>query len=189
MRTKTMRRLTVLAALAAPPAAAAALVLALSTGAPRPAGAAEAVPDLGTDAQRQAGKVVYDQWCGQCHGAAGDGRGIAAPFQLPPPRDFTAAKFKFRSTPFGTLPTDDDLRRTIVEGLPYTGMPGFPELSANEVRDVIAYLKSFSADWQDPRAYGEPIDVPGAPSFDAERVREEGEQAYVAAGCRACHGE
>jgi mono/diheme cytochrome c family protein len=183
-----MRRLALLALLAAPPAAAA-LALALLGGPARPAGAAEAVPDLGTDAQREAGKAVYDKWCGQCHGDAGDGRGIGAPFQLPPPRDFTAAKFKFRSTPFGTLPTDADLRRTIVEGLPYTAMPGFPELSDDEVTAVIAYLKTFADDWQDPRAYAEAIAIPDAPAFDAERAREEGYQAYVAAGCRACHGD
>jgi mono/diheme cytochrome c family protein len=178
------RRLAALALVALP-----ALAAWLAAPSPRgTAGAAEGGIDLGTDAQRQAGRVVYDRWCGQCHGDGGAGDGPAAPYLLPPPRDFTSGKYKFRSTPFGTLPTDEDLERAIRLGLPGTGMPGFPALGDDEVAAVIAHLKTLSADWQDPAAYGEPVAVPDPPAFDAERAAD-GFQAYVEIGCARCHGE
>lgn len=149
---------------------------------------AQPEPDLGTEEQRARGKEVYDKWCGQCHGDAGDGQGIATPYLLPEPRDFTSGKYKFRSTPFGALPTEADLRRSIRVGLPGTGMPGFPELSEREVTDVIHYLKTFSADWQDPNAYAEPVELPEPPPFSAERA-ESGFETYVGIGCARCHGE
>jgi len=145
-------------------------------------------PDLGTEEQRAHGKEVYDKWCGQCHGDAGDGQGIATPYLLPEPRDFTSAKYKFRSTPFGFLPTEADLEHSIRDGLAGTGMPGFPELSDDEVTDVIQYLKTFSSDWQDPGAYSEPMDLPDPPPFSAERAAE-GEKVYFEIGCARCHGD
>src|SRR6185503_19868564 len=50
------------------------------------------------------GKQLYDVNCVQCQGAAGRGDGYGAPFQVPPPRDFTAGQFKFRTTSSGALP-------------------------------------------------------------------------------------
>src|SRR5262249_57497199 len=69
------------------------------------------------------GKQIYDANCVQCHGASGKGDGYGAPFLVPPPRDFTAGQFKFRTTASGQLPTDDDLFRTISRGASGTGMP------------------------------------------------------------------
>ncbi len=146
-------------------------------------------PDLGTDAQRQAGQKVYAQYCAQCHGDDGAGDGIAAARLQPRPRDFTSGKFKFRSTPTGYLPTDDDLRRTIRNGLPYTGMANFDTLLSDEqVTDVIEYLKTFSADFKDPQAYAAPIDIPGAPKLGAD-AEEVGYKTFVEIGCARCHGE
>lgn len=145
-------------------------------------------PDLGTEEQRAHGQEVYTKWCGQCHGDAGDGQGIATPYLLPEPRDFTSGKYKFRSTPFGALPLEADLERSIRIGLPGTGMPGFPELSDDEVTDVIHYLKTFSSDWQDPAAYSDPVELPSPPSFSAESAAR-GAEVYVEIGCGRCHGE
>src|SRR2546428_9384157 len=66
-------------------------------------------------AQPAPGRQVYDEHCAVCHGAQGDGRGAAAARFATPPRDFTAGRYKIRSTPSGQLPTDDDLRRSIVQ--------------------------------------------------------------------------
>src|SRR5207249_3627187 len=61
----------------------------------------------------ETGRIEYDRYCSWCHGGNGDGRGLGARrFDLPP-RDFTTAAFKCRTTPTGALPTDDDLRRSI----------------------------------------------------------------------------
>jgi mono/diheme cytochrome c family protein len=157
----------------------------LAAASPLPAGAAS---DLGTDEQREHGRQVYEKYCAQCHGTAGDGQGHAAPRVLPRPRDFTTGKYKFRTTPSGKLPTDDDLRRVIEKGLPYTTMPGWPDLDAGEVRDVIFHLKTFSADFANPDKHGEPIDIPAPPAPGSESLAH-GRQVYEAQGCAACHGD
>lgn len=148
---------------------------------------AQPAPNLGTEAQQAAGKVNYDKYCAQCHGDTGDGQGIATPYLRPEPRDFTSGKYKFRSTPNGTLPSDDDIRRVIVQGVPFSGMPGFPGLSDNEVQDLIFYLKTFSSDFEDPSAYADPLPLPSPPSGDSLDL-EAAFQVYDEIGCGQCHG-
>ena len=62
------------------------------------------------------GKELYNVDCAHCHGEKGDGAGYGAPFLVPPPRDFVAAQFKFRTTASGQLPTDKDMFRIISRG-------------------------------------------------------------------------
>lgn len=149
---------------------------------------AVAQPDLGTEEERALGEEVYAKWCAQCHGDDGAGQGIATPYLMPAPRDFTSAKYQVRSTPTGFLPTDDDIRRVIREGVPGTTMPGFPGLRAREVKGLVAYLKSFSDDFEDPAAYAEPIPIPDPPAFDEDNL-EEARQVYQDIGCALCHGD
>ena len=149
---------------------------------------AAAQVDLGTEEQLAAGKVVYDKYCGQCHGDNGDGNGYATLRVQPKPRDFTTGKYKFRTTPNGMLPSDDDLRRIIEIGAPYTSMPGWPNLTAAEIQNVIYYLKSFSPDFENPDRYGEPIDIP-RPLESTEESIARGRVVYEEQGCAACHGE
>src|SRR5579872_5993623 len=65
----------------------------------------------------KAGAMLYRRYCVVCHGPLGDGNGESARWFEPPlfpkPRDFTLAVFECRSTPTGTLPTDEDLFNTI----------------------------------------------------------------------------
>ena len=96
-----------------------ALMIVAALGLAVPAQAQE--PDLGTDAQREAGKVLYDAKCAHCHGLTGDGIGPATDYLRPAPRDFTSSTFKFRSSMSGELPSDEDIKRSIREGMPYTG--------------------------------------------------------------------
>jgi hypothetical protein len=44
---------------------------------------------------------------------------------IPRPRDFTLGFFKYKSTPPGEPPTDDDLERVVAEGLQASAMPYF----------------------------------------------------------------
>ena len=162
-------------------------VVAGIAGAPA-ARAQKGAPDLGTDAQREAGKKLYAKWCSQCHGDAGDGQGIAAPHLKPAPRDFTSGKYKIRTTPNGSLPTDADVKRSIRMGLPTTAMPAFDQFSDDELSDLVAYLKSFSADFADPDRYLEPLALPSPPAYSAGSA-EEGKQTYLELGCAPCHGE
>ncbi len=86
------------------------------------------------------GRIVYDEYCGGCHGTAGEGDGIAARWLNPLPRNFQKGTFKFRSTPSGQLPTRDDLDHTISCGLTGSAMPGFPLMPSQERRDVVEFV-------------------------------------------------
>ncbi len=150
---------------------------------------AQPKPDLGTEAQREAGRELYLEKCGQCHGDVGDGQGVAAPFFQPVPRDFTSGIFKFRSTASGELPTDDDLKRSIRNGMPYTGMPAWPSLSETQIQNLVYFLKTFNHFFAD-EAYGVPaeIDVPKAPRYD-EAALERGRVVFEENQCADCHGQ
>ncbi|HVR95093.1 MAG TPA: c-type cytochrome [Thermoanaerobaculia bacterium] len=134
------------------------------------------------------GGALYQKMCSQCHGEKGDGLGVAAPRLLPRPRDFTAGKFKVRHTPSGALPTDDDLRTIIREGMPYTSMPAWNHLSDAQVEELVAAVKSFSPDFADPQKKPAPIAIPEAPAFSEESAKK-GKEVYAKIGCAACHGE
>src|SRR2546422_9163271 len=70
-----------------------------------------------------AGKNLYRRYCIGCHGPDGDGAGENAQWIDPKPRDFTLGVFKCRSTPTGTLPTDQDLLNAMSRGFVTTNMP------------------------------------------------------------------
>src|SRR6266542_2523803 len=55
----------------------------------------------------RAGEPHYRRFCVGCHGVLGDGEGDNAMWIDPKPRNFTLGIFKCRSTPTGTLPTDE----------------------------------------------------------------------------------
>jgi mono/diheme cytochrome c family protein len=149
---------------------------------------AAAAPELGTDAERQAGARLYEKNCAQCHGEKGDGKGVAAPFVLPKPRDFTSGKFKIRTTPSGSLPTDEDLARIIRVGMPYTAMPAWRDFSDADVRNLVYYVKSLSPEFANPGRQPKPIDVPSAPMSGKDSI-EKGKKIYADLGCANCHGE
>lgn len=134
------------------------------------------------------GKELYDKYCAQCHGLSGDGMGYATWRVKPQPRDFTSGKYKFRSTPNGMMPTDADVVRVIKEGLPYTSMPGWPMFSDSQIREIVAHLKTFSADWENPDKQAQPISIANPPASSPESV-ERGRAVYEAQGCAACHGD
>src|SRR3989338_1852 len=71
------------------------------------------------------GEKRFQKTCAFCHGSQGKGNGEAAKFLVTKPRDFTSGTFKFQSAPIGSLPTDEDLFRTITVGFPEYGMPSF----------------------------------------------------------------
>ncbi len=143
------------------------------------------IPD--TDANRELGKEVFTAHCVGCHGKRGDGRGDAATFLSPLPRDFTAGVFKFRTTPSGTLPTDGDLVRTITRGVRWTAMPTWHEVTEKERLAVVAYVKTLSKRWQDdaPEA---PLVMPPPPRATPQLLAD-GKVLYERAKCAECHGE
>lgn len=144
------------------------------------------------------GKAVYASRCVICHGDKGDGMGLIGIVHRAQangivvtiyPRDFTAGVFKFRSTPSGTLPTDDDLMRTITEGISRSGMPSHTDLPEADRLHVISYIKTFSQRWERDEP-GEPLAIGDAPAYvgSPESVNR-GVNVYATMQCFQCHGE
>lgn len=143
------------------------------------------IKGYGQDASN--GKVIFEKRCYYCHGFEGGGDGPVVPRLDPKPRNFRDAHFKFRTTPFNTLPTEDDLFRTISKGIPGTAMPFFSTLlSDSELRDVIAYIKTFNERWGS-EGPGQPISIGSAPASTPEII-EQGKKVFEKAMCFVCHG-
>jgi len=132
------------------------------------------------------GKKLYRRFCVGCHGAEGNGEGENAQWIDPRPRDFVTALFRWRSTPTGTLPTDEDLYNTITRGVVDTVMPTWKPLTPQARVDLLAYIKTFSPRWKTQKA-GTPIPVPPEPAETIESVLH-GRQLFDQMQCWKCHG-
>ena len=133
-----------------------------------------------------AGKQDYRRYCVGCHGSDGDGTGENAQWVDPKPRDFTAAVFKCRSTPTGSLPTDDDLYQSVSRGFVTTNMPPWLALTRQTRVDLVAYIKTFSPKWQTERP-GTPIAIPAETPATPESILH-GRQLFQKMECWKCHG-
>jgi len=138
-------------------------------------------------ADENRGKPVYEQKCALCHGASGKGDGPAAERLLPRPRDFTAGKYKIRSTLSGQPPSDEDLVRVVKAGMPGTSMPAWEKvLKDDEVRAVVAYVKAFFPGFKE--AKGEAAKVPPEVKSDEKSIAR-GKEMFEAIECHKCHGQ
>ena len=140
------------------------------------------------------GEIVYEKRCTQCHGPGGDGKGEGWLFMLPRPRVFADTNsYKFRTTPSGALPTDQDLFDIISKGIPGTSMPGFAVLPEQERWDVVAYIKALSEDFEDEDALAEAEPMPeligATPPPATEESVAAGQALYEANACGKCHGD
>jgi len=146
-------------------------------------------PDIAVSLVEE-GRANYQTYCVGCHGTIGDGAGDATTFLSPKPRNFTAANFKFSSTRSGQLPTDDDLKRTIRNGLRGSAMPSFNLLSDRTIDSLVAYIKTFSPRWKAEPPPG-PIPLTEDPYRtmpDKTAAIRRGEQVYHGyAICWSCH--
>ncbi len=144
---------------------------------------------LAAEDMAAAGQRVYRRYCIGCHGEKGNGKGKGAALLVVKPRDFTSGTFKFKSTPTGSLPTDEDIMRTLIHGLPGSSMPAFPLLPESERRAMIAYIKTFSGRWVKEKP-GLPLAIPSAPDYvrTLESVNK-GKELYTSNGCNICHGD
>jgi mono/diheme cytochrome c family protein len=148
-----------------------------------------------------AGKAIYDQHCAACHGSNGDGNGPAAVWLFPKPRDFSSGLFKIQSTPSGSLPSDEDLLRSISQGLGGSSMPAFNYLSGRERFAVVQYVKHLTA-YTGPDGkrinrfaeaaangtLGAAITIPPEPPLTFDSITR-GREVYVKMQCAVCHGE
>jgi mono/diheme cytochrome c family protein len=140
----------------------------------------------------QSGKEIFQQNCVGCHGVDATGQGPASQMLDPKPRNLVSGAFKFRSTPLGSLPTNQDLIRTLEQGVLGTSMPGFPLLSSQEKYALVAFIKSLRSDWE--KNVGKSFAIPQAPrevfsnktlllasAYRGRKIFEE--------GCMTCHGD
>jgi len=126
------------------------------------------------------GEESYMLYCYACHGEAGDGKGPAAKFLRPPPRDFRIATYKFTKIQTGSgLPPDDNLYDLITRGLHGSAMLPW-DIPDEDLYRAIEYIKTFSPAWTelDPETgirgkIGISIDA----TRDCSSVEDEGERA------------
>jgi len=140
----------------------------------------------GMTGRAHVGKELFGRYCFGCHGPAGDGAGMEAQWIDPKPRDFTAAVFKCRSTPTGTLPTDEDLFNAITRGFDTTFMPQWRPLPENQRADLVAYVKTFSPRWKTEKP-GTPITIPPETPANIESILR-GRELFQKVECWKCHG-
>lgn len=147
------------------------------------------LPNPPAEPSTERGARVFKKHCVHCHGEKGDGEGVAAPFSSPQPRNFTKGHYKFRSTRFGKIPTDQDLYDMLVAGMPGTTMPSWKHLPENDLWSLVLYLKSLGRKFEKFKKRGkthEIIEVPEPPPFTLES-RQRGREAFIR-NCSGCHG-
>src|SRR6201987_6104428 len=133
------------------------------------------------------GKKLYRRYCIGSHGPLGDGNGENAPWIDPKPRDFVAATFKCRSTPTGTLPTDQDLYNSVGRGFYNSNMPHRDALTDQMRIDLVAFVKTFSPRWKTEKA-GDPINIPAEPAVTMQSITH-GAELFQKMECWKCHGQ
>src|SRR5882762_4565322 len=104
----------------------------------------------------------------------------------PKPRDFTLAVFKCRSTPTGTLPTDQDLFDAMTRGFVTTNMPAWLPLTPHNRADMVAYIKTFSPKWKTGKP-GSPITIPPEHAATVASILH-GRELFQKMECWKCHG-
>jgi len=132
------------------------------------------------------GRNIFLHMCVYCHGRDGNGGGTATDYLYPWPRDFRKGIFKFRSTPTGTLPKDEDLYRTIIHGVPGTSMPAWGDaLSPQDTWALVNLIKSFSDRFRN-EAPGKSLEVNPLPA--SKSLIAKGKQLFTKHKCVDCHG-
>ncbi len=144
---------------------------------------------LAAYSQEDRGEKLYNDWCAQCHGYDGDGKGYASGiYTIPQPRDFTSGTYKFRTTPSGEPPLDEDIIRATREGNPGTTMPPWTRFSDDEVKDIVEYVKIFADEEGTFEEEGEFFQVGKAPAV-SDALLQQGKEIYDRAKCWECHGK
>lgn len=104
----------------------------------------------------QRGKVIYEEFCINCHGAMGGGEGPAAPFLNPPPLNFTTLRRHLVDGKYiGGI-----LYYQIMNGITGTAMPFFKtHLESEKIWDVSNYIGVFFIGYTDADIAPEGIDA------------------------------
>ena len=152
------------------------------------------------EAQLEVGKKAYTVRCEICHGGKGDGKGLVGVIrrselsgrvQTIYPWDFTKAVFRFRSTPSGCLPKNDDILNIISRGIPISLMPAHDHIPLEKRKAIVEYIKTFSDYWEEAdedEEFCQPI-VLNKPDWVGSTVSiQKGKKIYKQMKCWECHG-
>lgn len=169
--------------------------------------------------QLKRGAQVFSRYCVQCHGVNGDGKGVAATYMIPKPRNYLSGIFKFTSTTYGSKPLRSDLLRTIRRGVRGTSMPAFPLLAPHDLESVVDYVLALThrgeleTELANQAEFDDKVDESGLSQtiagilarWDAARGQvvypitpmptfkrtnvDLGKQAFLTKGCAKCHGD
>lgn len=154
---------------------------------------------------------LYARNCAACHGENGNGKGLAAQFLFPKPRDLRAGRFRLVSTSNG-VPTLDDMIAVLRRGMPGSSMPPWSHLGDEQIRQLAEYVLGLrrqgakeillaalaeSDDELPPEEVaeivaqlttpGEIVPVSGLARATPESVAR-GKELYVSKACVQCHG-
>ena len=144
-------------------------------------------------AMAPAGPVLFTKYCIHCHGEKGDGKGDLSTMLIPPPRDFTKGIFKGRSSHPEMPPTQTDLMRSLIHGIPLSGMLSYSFMDVQPQVSLIAHVKDL-AKGHFPKGFGFPLKSgnfhrdAGMPFPTAETLAR-GRALFDRFSCLACHGE
>jgi len=125
----------------------------------RPRGGA---PDLASVAVSDAGRQLWQDNCAGCHGADGQGDGVAADWLQPPPVNLAQHQYRL-----------DLLADILWNGVYNTAMPAWRDRSPDQLAELAAVVRSFSA-------------VNDAAGNSQQLV--EGESVFQT-HCAECHGD
>lgn len=143
------------------------------------------------------GKALYAQQCALCHGPEGKGDGPVSATYKTRPRDLTTGKYKLKSTPDGSLPSDADLFRTVTSGVKGTAMRPYAALTPADRWALVAHLKTLAVVPDEDETGTVPLFgirpaepeirvVPTHPASPEAAAR--GRSLYTSAKCGTCHG-
>lgn len=94
---------------------------------------------ISTPEQVAEGKKLYKLNCASCHGEDGRGDGPKAASLVPPPRNFTAEKFKNGASVL-------QIYNTVSHGIQGTSMPAFDLLPEEDRMAMVHYVQTFVPD-------------------------------------------
>jgi DMSO reductase family type II enzyme heme b subunit len=157
-------------------------------------------PDAVKKELLEQGKQVYYKRCVWCHGVEGGGDGPSADRLFTRPRNFIQGTFKIRFTDSGELPLEEDLIKTVTNGLPGSAMPawgGF--LKPEEIVAVVQFVKTLVQDRDFNDAEDEEVFVQdfGTSPFGTkgpyhlgvpQEAIDQGKEVFMKNKCFECHG-
>jgi len=147
------------------------------------------VPNPPAQASVERGNIVYMEKCVFCHAEDGSGKGVSAFYSSPRPRNFIKGQYKFRTTPFGKIPTDDDLYQMLVRGMPGTTMPSWKHFPEVDLNSLVLYLKTLSKKFTKFKKKGKShkiIKIAPRPPFNQQSL-DRGKKFFDTT-CSGCHG-